>query len=314
MTIGLALASAVLVGGCGGSATRVATTPTSLSASLYRGGGLTARLPSGWHVARQRLTAVSSPVQRLVLTSFVLHQRVRDTGCRPDTALHKMPAAGAMVYVFEYRGPTAHDLAREPPRPQHFRLDPRSLRTYECLGRSYMVRFRDHGRALQAHVYLGRRAGAPARRQALAVLDSLRVRRASPRAAAVWVPPRQVLTRTPDLGVACPQANHFACDRVGLAVWLRTPALGVAATIDGRPVTLHPQWNGTAQGGRRRMFAGFLHPAGLLRGPLTVHADDGPGRWIGRRSVEAGVGLMIERSPTEFVRTSLRVRLAPGWG
>jgi hypothetical protein len=62
------------------------------------------------------------------------------------------------------------------------------------------------------------------------------------------------------------------------------------------------------------MVAGFLHPAGLLRGPLALPSDDGPGRWIGRRPVVAGVGLTIERPSGAFVRTSLRVRLAAGWG
>jgi hypothetical protein len=62
------------------------------------------------------------------------------------------------------------------------------------------------------------------------------------------------------------------------------------------------------------MFAGFLHPAGLLRGPLALRADDGPGRWIGRRAKRAGVGLWIEDRPGHDVRTSLVVHLAAGWG
>jgi hypothetical protein len=307
----------MVLAGCGASATHVTTHPGGppTSTRLYRGGGLTAEIPQGWHVSRRPLTAVSSPVQRLVMTSYAVRQHGRDSGCGPATALRQMPATGAMVFLFEYRGPTAHDVAREPPRPRRFRLDPRSLAPYECLGRSYMVRFRDHGRVLQAHIYLGRRAGAATRARVLAVLDSLRVRRASPRAAAVWVPPGRVLARSPDLGVACPQANRFACDRVGLAVWLRAPAVSVTATVDGRPLALDdPGWSGPAIDGHRRMLAGFLHPAGLLHGPLALRADDGPGRWVGRHPVQAGVGLMIERSPTHFVRTSLRVRLSPGWG
>jgi hypothetical protein len=293
---------------CGGVA---APTTTWTDPAAHLG----AQIPRGWHVVPRRLTAVSSPQQRLVVTSFPLHQRGPDPGCGPVTALRQLPAAGAMLYVFEYRGPTRRAISREPPRPRHFALDPHALATYECLGRSYLLRFRDHGRVLQAHVYLGPRASAATRRRVLAVLDSLRVGRPDPRAAAVWVAPRRVLSRAPYLAVACPRPNRFACDRVGLAVWLRGAAVSVSATVDGRPLALDDaRWSGPVHGGRRRMFAGFLHPAGLLDGPLKLRSDDGPGRWIGRHPVQAGVGLLIERDGRRFVRTSLRVRLSAGWG
>src|SRR2546429_277960 len=44
-------------------------------------------------------------------------------------------------------------------------------------------------------------------------------RRAAPDAAEA--PAKRLLARSPYLGVACPTANSIACDRVGLAVWLR---------------------------------------------------------------------------------------------
>jgi hypothetical protein len=40
------------------------------------------------------------------------------------------------------------------------------------------------------------------------------------------------------MGVSCPIPNSFACDRVGVAVWLREPALSVDAAIAGREVQL----------------------------------------------------------------------------
>ena len=39
----------------------------------------------------------------------------------------------------------------------------------------------------------------------------------------------------PSMGVACHVPNWIGCDRVGLAVWLRRPAIAVSATIPARP-------------------------------------------------------------------------------
>jgi hypothetical protein len=311
------LCSLAVVTACGGSADRpVAPEPAGTATTWSdRAARVSVDVPPGWHVTARPLTGVAMPVQRLVATSFPVRQRRRDRGCGPLSARRQMPADGAMVYVMEYRGPTRGLLARFPPRSRHFRLDPASLGDYKCLGRSYRITFRDHRRALQAHVYLGSHAGAKARRQVLQVLDSLRFGRPSPLAAAVWVRPSQVLSRPPYLGVACPRPNRFACDRVGLAVSLRHASEAVTATVDGRRFPLaDPRWSGARRDGRRRMFAGFLRPAGLLHGPLALPADDGPGRWIGRRPVEAGVGLTIRRSGRFYVRTSLVVPLAAGWG
>ena len=126
--------------------------------------------------------------------------------------------------------------------------------------------------------------------------------------------PDVVLARAPYLGVACRVPNAFSCDRVGLAVWVRRPARSVRARVAGRAVQLDDRaWSGPNQGGPRRMFAGFLRPAGLLDGPLRITADDGPARWIGRRPVAARVELRIAYGSEETVLTALRVRLAPGW-
>jgi hypothetical protein len=191
------------LGGCGGSGSGPGSSSERPSTWTYRGARLTAEIPRGWHVTTQPLTSVSSPVQQLVVSSYPIRRAAPDGGCRPARALRQMPAAGALLFMFEYRGPTHHDVRREPARPAHFRLDPRTLGPYECMGRSYMVRFGDHGRVFQAHVYLGRRAGARTRRLVTGILDSLRIARADPRAAAVWVQPRVLFTRAPYLGVAC---------------------------------------------------------------------------------------------------------------
>ncbi|MDX6639090.1 MAG: hypothetical protein QOF12_101 [Solirubrobacteraceae bacterium] len=233
------------------------------------------------------------------MSSFAIRQRAPDTGCGPATAVREMPADGALLFMFEYRGPTRRDVQGWPRRPRRFVLDRRTLGTYECLGRSYMVRFADRRRVFQAHIYLGRDASGATRRRILGVLDSLRVGAPSPRAAAVWIAPSRLLSKTPYLGVACRAPNSVACDRVGLAVWLRQPAISVAARIDLRRMRLDdPRWSGPIRHGTRRLFAGFLHPAGLLR----------------KGEVDAGVELTIRLGPRRFVRTSLVVPLAPGWG
>ena len=66
------------------------------------------------------------------------------------------------------------ELARIPLRPERLRLS--GPRPYECFGSSWRVDFRDGGRAFTAHVYGPLRR----RRQALAILDSLRIRPARP--------------------------------------------------------------------------------------------------------------------------------------
>ena len=56
--------------------------------------------------------------------------------------------------------------------------------------------------------------------------------------------PAAVLSQSPYMGVACPQPNATACDRVGLAIWLKRPAISVNATIAGQPLKL--DWAGEA--------------------------------------------------------------------
>jgi hypothetical protein len=129
------------------------------------------------------------------------------------------------------------------------------------------------------------------------------------------VAPDEVLSRDPYMGVSCPTPNSFACDRVGLAVWLREPALRVDAAIAGRELALDdPEWSEPAEDGARRMFAGFLQPAGLIDGPLEVTADAGSDRWIGRDPMFASVDLRIERTDCTTIVTTLDVGLSPGWG
>ncbi|MEX2195447.1 MAG: hypothetical protein WD844_09190 [Thermoleophilaceae bacterium] len=114
-----------------------------------------------------------------------------------------------------------------------------------------------------------------------------------------------VFSQEPYMGVSCPAPNTIACDRVGLSVWLREPARRVDATIAGRPLALDdPQWSGPLESGGRRIFAGFLQPAGLIDGPLRVD----------RPPVIPDVRLRIRRHDGSVDTIETRVGLAPGWG
>ena len=128
-------------------------------------------------------------------------------------------------------------------------------------------------------------------------------------------PAGDLLGRDPYMGVSCSTPNAFECDRVGLAVWLREPAAEVEAAISDRRFELDdPEWSGPAEDGERRMFAGFLQPAGLIDGPLQVTPDAGPDRWIGREPVFAPVYLRVVRSDGTATTTTVQIRLSPGWG
>jgi hypothetical protein len=86
-------------------------------------------------------------------------------------------------------------------------------------------------------------------------------------------------------------------------VWLRRHVTDLKASIAGRTVPMR-----RAQGGpdARDNWEGFLRPAGLIDGPLTVKPDRGRLYWFGRTPVSGRNG----RSATR----TLRLRLAAGYG
>ena len=125
--------------------------------------------PIGWRYYRRPLTQAIAPGEQLALGTFRLRQRRPDANCTPATALRSRPPGGGFLFVYESTlNPT--ELGRVPARPRRLTLS--GPRPYECFGASWRVDFRDGGRAFTAHVY-----GPPARRrEALAILDSLRIR------------------------------------------------------------------------------------------------------------------------------------------
>ena len=123
-----------------------------------------------------------------------------------------------------------------------------------------------------------------------------------------------VLERMPYLGVSCYEPDSTDCDEVGLAVWLRHPAAGVEAEIDGQRFALDDrEWSGEAtRNGTRRMFAGFLQPAGLSGdGSLRI---EGKVPWYGDPPVKAHVRLWIREEGGRTLTTAVELPLHPGWG
>jgi hypothetical protein len=114
--------------------------------------GLSVQYPSGWTVLRRHLTPCTNPIQRMALRR-----------------------RGALVLLMESLDPSRY-VKRFPRRPEHFRLrgDPQWLVCCEPLHkRGWMLDFRDGGRAFYAYIYGSTQA---VRTQAVAILDSLRVR------------------------------------------------------------------------------------------------------------------------------------------
>jgi hypothetical protein len=98
-------------------------------------------------------------------------------------------------------------------------------------------------------------------------------------------------------------------------VVLALATIALAAATAGRELHLDdPEWSEQVEDGERRMFAGFLQPAGLVDGPLQLTPDDGPDRWIGRQPISADVDLWIVGRDGRTTTTRAEVDLSPGWG
>jgi hypothetical protein len=136
---------------------------------------MSVRYPPGWFATRHALTPVTSPPQVLAVASYPLPRNNRGAdGCEPKEALDRMPATGALIFGWEYGSITGRALRQFPPRPKRLTLT--RFARYECLGPSYMLRFRQAGRFFQIHVAFGKRASPATRAIALRILDGLQVR------------------------------------------------------------------------------------------------------------------------------------------
>jgi hypothetical protein len=111
--------------------------------------------------------------ERLVVASYRVKRREVEGDCGGARALAARSPRDVAVLLIDY-GPPVAATRTFPPRPRHFSLRLGTYGDYECFGASYMLRFYAAGHNLEAHVAIGRRADEKLRRQALALLDSLK--------------------------------------------------------------------------------------------------------------------------------------------
>jgi hypothetical protein len=130
--------------------------------------------------------------------------------------------------------------------------------------------------------------------------------------------PGAVFAEPPYLGVACHAANSVACERVGLAVWLRRPAIAVSAAIGAHtfPLDLHGEQRGPV-GRASTEWAGFLHAASLFSGSLTVYPHEG--FWAGNNGrhpeAQTTVRFLVHYADGQEVQvTAPNVSLRAGYG
>ena len=124
--------------------------------AIYSHAGLTVTLPAGWRVVHKRLTPCTNPLERVTLAG-----------------------RGAQVTLMETLDPRRY-VRGFPARPQRFALRgaPQWIACCAPLNRQgWFLAFRAHGRGFYVFVYLGQ---PETRRQALGVLDTLRVGPRSP--------------------------------------------------------------------------------------------------------------------------------------
>lgn len=116
------------------------------------------------------------------------------------------------------------------------------------------------------------------------------------------------------MGIACGKSNSIssatACDRVGLAVWLKRPAQRVTAAIAGRRLTLSK----TGEFGERLGYwEAYLHSAGLDHGVLRLPRGH-RNYWAGQPPVSTSVRITAFFGDGRTASARKRLRLNPGYG
>jgi hypothetical protein len=128
-------------------------------------------------------------------------------------------------------------------------------------------------------------------------------------------PATLALPRDPGMGVACPEPNSIACDRIGIAVWLDSAPRRLVARVGGRSVVLRDAHiRCGADASCPRLYQAMLQPAGLLDGALKVTPDEGRYRWLGRHPVVGTLTVTATYRDGSRAVATRRVPLARGWG
>jgi len=137
------------------------------------------------------------------------------------------------------------------------------------------------------------------------------------------VAPLAVLTEQPWIGNSCPGPHSAAaveatpdvplCDRIGVGIGLRTPAVTAKASINGQSFKLdNAAESDPPVHGKHRYLAGFLeHAAFLKRGPFKTFTDNAGYRY--RLTIDH-VHLVIDYGAGHKVQTSVTEFGYGGWG
>ena len=123
-----------------------------------------------------------------------------------------------------------------------------------------------------------------------------------------------VLARQPYMGMACASPQALACNGIGLAIWLRTRAVTVTATFDGKSLALDSRkWSDAPVNGEHKFLAGFLQPGSFLNsGPFkALIAGMGRNGW---QAPITHVHLVIDYGTGHKVQTNASVTGFGGWG
>jgi hypothetical protein len=147
----------------------------------HRAHGLAVELPPGWHVAGESLTPnLSDPREVLAVSTVPLHPR--PTGCAQvgGSALQDMGPRGAFVTLQERGLEPGSAWLGFPARPAHFGPELGGpSEASECVPTAHFTDhwfgFTDEGRHFHVLVAFGPLATAETRRQAWAILDTVRV-------------------------------------------------------------------------------------------------------------------------------------------
>jgi hypothetical protein len=129
--------------------------------------------------------------------------------------------------------------------------------------------------------------------------------------------PAAVLAQAPDVGMAC--LGPGACDRVGVAIWLRRPARSVSASVAGHAVSLDVAAAMPFQpsvAAKREMFVGYFRWADLV-GVRIFFAAGPPSSWSARTPAAwptPRIAIRIDYGRRGVAVTELRVPLQEGWG
>ncbi len=159
---------------------RATAAPDSWITYRNRDRGFSISYPSSWRRAQKSLTPNRTEPQELVsVGTDLLVPTPGDMNCAQASAraLRALGDTGALISVAEVSG---GDVRSYPPRPEVFTLrDGRPAEAVACVHEprftARVIFFRDNERAFFYAVFLGKNASANRRREAEAVLNSLRV-------------------------------------------------------------------------------------------------------------------------------------------